>query len=54
MIKCGECGKMKDTVEKRKQNTAYEDDKLNYIECCKECFDNREAMWVEMWAELGR
>ena len=51
---CNECDKMKDTVKTRRQNTSYQNDKLNRVICCKQCFDKKQSLWAEMWKEHGR
>jgi len=43
------CGKKKNTIKMRRQNTQYTDQNSNYIESCKECFDEKEEYWAGMW-----
>jgi len=46
---CPHCERESDTVERRRQNTSYVDDELNYITCCLECFEEVQEYWTEMW-----
>jgi hypothetical protein len=46
---CGETG----FFRKRRLNTAYQRDELNYVRCCDKCFElmwqGYEAMWEEYY-----
>lgn len=46
-LSCG-CGK---PAQKRRQNTNYVDDELNWVVACDPCFDEIEAYWAERWAD---
>lgn len=47
---CPHCECESDTVERRRQNTSYvDDDELNYITCCLECFERVQEYWADMW-----
>jgi hypothetical protein len=48
---CTCCGKMSRTIQKRRRNTAYYHDALNYTEVCISCFIEEEIYWAEQWAE---
>jgi uncharacterized protein with PIN domain len=47
---CGYCREEKNSVKMRRQNTLYEEEDANYIESCKECFEEKEEYWADMWA----
>jgi hypothetical protein len=49
--KCPCCGINKPYVLRRRQNTAYEDEESNYVECCEDCFEQIESYWEERWQE---
>lgn len=52
---CPCCGRwFQYSTKRRRQSTSYEDDKSNYIICCKECFFDIEDYWDEQWEELRR
>lgn len=36
-------------IKRRRQNTAYEDDELNYVTVCSDCFEEIEEHWAELW-----
>lgn len=48
---CGYCREEKNSVKMRRQNTLYEEEDANYIESCKECFEEKEEYWADMWAD---
>ena len=48
---CQGCNRFRGTIERRRQNTMYEDDESNYVTCCAECFEEIEAYWQERWDE---
>ncbi len=48
---CIQCGQKKDDVLWRHQNTAYVNDRENYIFACSECFAEIEEYWRERWDE---
>lgn len=35
----------------RRQNTAYVDNKMNWVTMCDDCFKFNEEHWDEMWTE---
>lgn len=35
----------------RRQNSAYQDDRCNFVRCCLRCFEYREELWAEQWRE---
>jgi len=37
--------------KKRRQNTAYVDDKMNWIFLCNECAEINDEQWQERWDE---
>ena len=39
---------------KRRQSTAYGNDKLNWVVLCDECFGEQEAYWKERWDDYYR
>ena len=43
---CGYCFKI---GKRRRQNTKYAEDEMNYVFCCKNCFEQIEACWAEQW-----
>ncbi len=49
--KCDCCEREQETVERRRENTAYIDKEQNYIVCCLDCYDERQEMWKDMWEE---
>ena len=36
----------------RKQNTAYEEERKNWVNMCGECFAHRQADWDAAWSDL--
>ncbi len=42
---------LRDDVTRRPQDTAYEDDEKNFVECCEDCIIEINAYWAERWAE---
>lgn len=51
IAECPICRSYEETVEHRRQNTAYLDDKFNWITSCWECFQENEKDWRERWDE---
>ena len=45
----GQCDSKNAT--RRRQNTQYADDSLNWVILCDECQKVNEAYWAERWAE---
>ena len=37
--------------KRRRQNTAYVDDELNYVFACDKCFEEIQEYWKERWSE---
>lgn len=46
---CQNCGSM--PVYRRRQNTAYVNDELNFAIFCEECHVINDEYWVDMWAD---
>ncbi len=42
------CGEEAD-VQIYRQNTAYVDEELNWVECCVTCYAMIEEYWRDMW-----
>ena len=49
--KCQGCKKTYPNVEKRRQLTAYVNDKLNFAVLCDECQKEANEYWQERWDE---
>ena len=50
-VPCNRCQCCDDTVYKRSQNTAYNDEESNYAVLCSECQVEADAMWQDQWDE---
>lgn len=37
--------------KRRRRNTNYENDKMNFVTLCLNCFEEQEQMWDELWAD---
>ena len=48
---CPCCSSFKTRVMRRHRMTAYENDKLNHITCCHECYESDCDYWEERWEE---
>jgi len=48
---CPCCNQQAFDVRKRRRNTAYLDELLNWIICCGECFERDNEYYAERWAE---
>lgn len=35
----------------RRQNTAYHDEKMNWVYCCPRCYEEIQEYWAERWSE---
>jgi len=46
---CPLCGDVSDTIAKRRRNTAYLDDKNNWLISCKACFEEDYENFQELW-----
>jgi len=53
-IWCPSCQRFRMTIERRRQNTMYNDDESNHITCCIECFGRTQAYWNDQWDEYRR
>ena len=51
---CPMCKDESDTVERRRQNTAYVNEESNWVTTCAECFEEIEEHWAEQWREYYR
>ncbi len=51
LVWCPMCEKKKRDVMRRRQNTSYFNEALNWVVCCNECFDEIEQHWADLWAE---
>jgi len=49
--KCDCCGNMRFTVEKRQRNTSYNDETMNELISCVECWAQDYEYYAERWAE---
>ncbi len=52
--RCPYCQRWRWSVMRRRQNTAYVDDELNYAKCCRECFERTQEHWADMWSDYYR
>lgn len=48
---CGYQGACMNEGKRRRQNTHYVDDELNYVISCDSCFEEIENDWENMWAD---
>lgn len=48
---CESCNKWFVYPKKRRMNTMYAEDRLNYTTCCLECFTDVEEYWAERWRD---
>lgn len=39
------------SVRRRRQNTSYENERRNWVTCCKDCFEEIEEQWADQWAD---
>lgn len=46
-MKCQHCGA--EGAEKRRQASAYVDDKLNFATLCDDCQKESHEYWMDMW-----
>lgn len=51
---CPACKCEASTVERRRRNTSYFDDTLNWTELCIDCFDADCEYWAERWDDHWR
>lgn len=49
--KCPVCDRYRFGVKERRQNTQYNYDPDNYVECCSKCIDRINKDWDYMWRE---
>lgn len=52
-MECGRCKHENPSVWIRRTNTAYVEEKLNWVLECDECFEETEEHWNMMWEEHG-
>ena len=52
LLICPHCEQCRRDVMRRRQNTAYFNEALNWVVCCGECFEEVEANWAERWEEV--
>jgi len=48
---CQACGKNDPSVKRRRQITAYADDKLNFSVLCSQCQKEANDYWKDRWDE---
>ena len=48
-LECDRCGQLGAT--RRRQNTAYNDDSMNWNTLCEDCQKNVDEYWADMWDE---
>ena len=48
---CPMCELLMPDVERRRQNTAYVDDEMNYVRVCLECFLEIQEHWKDAWED---
>lgn len=48
---CLLCENFTHDVENRRTNSAYVDDKQNFIKCCLSCFDRVQDEYAERWRD---
>ena len=49
---CQGCEKEGPDVQRRRQNTAYEDDESNYATLCADCQEVEDEYWHWLWAQF--
>ena len=54
MEKCPCCERMSYTVDNRRVNTAYVDDKSNWLNSCLYCYADAEEYYCERWEEYNQ
>jgi len=50
---CENCGRWFIYPKRRRMSTAYVDEESNYCTECKDCFEETEACWKEMWDDYN-
>lgn len=50
-LKCDHCHVSNETVARRRQHTAYNEDELNFRTYCEECQKVANEYWDERWQE---
>lgn len=48
-IRCMPCKRWRLDLRKRRMNTAYHDDKQNYVVCCVDCFQEICENYQDLW-----
>lgn len=51
---CPQCGKWFRRVRTARQNTDYDDDRLNFFTGCSDCEEKNAYFWNQMWEDLNR
>lgn len=51
---CPCCEREASDVERRRRNTQYTDEELNWLESCSECYEHDWEDFREMWDEYYR
>ena len=46
---CPFCGRLFSNIERRRLNTCYADEKMNYLTSCSECYKETTAHYRELW-----
>lgn len=47
---CPVCGRwFRFDIKRRRQNTQYEDEDLNFVTTCEDCFEEIQSYWDELW-----
>jgi hypothetical protein len=52
-MECDRCKQKKESVWIQRTNTAYVEEKLNWVLECDECFEETEEHWRIMWEDNG-
>ena len=50
-MKCLKCEQESETVQRRRQSTAYVDEESNWVTVCNDCFEEIEECWKELWEQ---
>ncbi len=48
---CPCCERYSATVESRRRNTSYDDDRLNNLYSCQECYDKDYEHYADLWKD---
>lgn len=52
-MECSRCKTEKESTWIRRTNTAYVEEKLNWVLECDECYEQTEEYWEMMWRDFG-